>query len=132
MLKTRLAAMGLAAALIAGPAAAGVIEDGRLPDGTYECSMYNGSSSQLFGNIAIRGLTFQGPAYDNNFQGGPYRYQLSGKVVLWGGPMMGLTEGGNRVAATVITNNDPATAAFDITVMSSADNAYTINCSRAG
>ena len=128
MNRTIIGALALGILSVQG-AAAGVIENKRLPDGIYECSMYTGSLV-IMGNIRIAGMTFQGPAYDNKFEGGPYPYQMSGKVVLWKGPMGGLSSGGNRVAATVITNNDPAKAAFDVTVMSAPGNAHTVNCSR--
>ena len=123
--------LGALALIVLGlqTASAGVIENKRLPDGIYECSMYTGSLV-IMGNIRIAGMTFQGPAFDNKFEGGPYPYQMSGKVVLWKGPMGGLSSGGNKVAATVMTNNNPAKAAFDITVISQAGNAHTINCSR--
>ncbi|MEI9888305.1 MAG: hypothetical protein WDN08_17760 [Rhizomicrobium sp.] len=116
--------------LVAQASSAGVVENKRLPDATFECSMWSGSFPMIMGNIRIKGLTFQGPAFDNKFEGGPYPYAMSGKVVLWKGPLGGLSSGGNRVAATVVTNNDPAKAAFDITVMSASGNAHSVNCSR--
>lgn len=108
---------------------AGIIENKRLPDGIYECSMYTGSMSMIMGNIRIKSMTFQGPAFDNKFEGGPYPYVMSGKVVLWKGPMGGFTSGGNTIGATVLTTNDPAHAAFMITVMSKPGNAHSIECS---
>ncbi|HEY0301837.1 MAG TPA: hypothetical protein VGC36_10910 [Rhizomicrobium sp.] len=116
--------------LIAQSSFAGVIENKRLPDANYQCSMWSGTFPMIMGDIRIRGLTFQGPAFDNKFQGGPYPYVLSGKVVLWKGPLGGLSSGGNQVGSTVVTNNDPAKAAFDIIVMTKGGNTQSVNCSR--
>ena len=109
-------------------ALAGVVESGRLPDGTYECTMLSGSMVMSMGNIRIKGLTYQGLAFDNKFDAS-YPYAMSSKVVLWKGPLGGLSSGGNSVISKVITENDPAKASFNIVVQTSSGNHDDVSCS---
>ena len=120
----------VAACAMGLPASAGIVEDKRLPDGIYECSMFSGTMAMLMGNIRIAGMTYQGPAFDNKFEIRPSPYKMSGKVIFWKGSLGGLSTGGNSVASTVLTSNDPAHPSFDIVVMSSAGHPHTVSCSR--
>lgn len=109
-------------------ALAGVVENGRLPDGTYECTMLSGSMVMSMGNISIKGLTYQGPAFDNKYEA-TYPYAMSSKVVLWKGPLGGLSSGGNSVVSTVVTENDPGKASFNFVIQTSSGNHEDVSCS---
>jgi hypothetical protein len=89
---------------------------GKLPGGFYECSSFSGGMMIGFGEIHIEGNTYRGPAYDHNFEG-DYEYELTPEgVVLWKGPMGGLSSDGNSVASTVLSSDKKESAAFTILV----------------
>jgi hypothetical protein len=101
---------------------------GSLPDGAYRCQMYSGSMIMHLGDIAIRGNTYQGPAYDGKFAG-TYAYRLNDSGTIdWGGPMGGFDSGGNRVVSTVFKRNG-AEPAFDVTIQLKSGNFSTVSCS---
>jgi len=54
---------------------------------------------------------------------------MSSKVVLWKGPLGGLSSGGNSVISTVITENDPTKASFNFVVQTSSGNHEDVSCS---
>ncbi|MBC8037929.1 MAG: hypothetical protein H7X89_12010 [Rhizobiales bacterium] len=122
----------MATALLAGTAAFASAEyhtSGKLPDGFYECAMISGGMLISFGEIQIEGNIYRGPAYDGNFEG-DYNYELMSEgVVLWKGPMGGLSTDGNSVASTVLSSDKKDSAGFIIMVKTSRGNFQQISCS---
>jgi hypothetical protein len=99
-----------------------------MTDGVYGCTMYSGSTNMLMGEIRIRGMSYQGPGDDGKFEDHPYPYRMSGKVIIWGGPMGGWSSGGNRVGSTTVFNNDPRDPSFKVIVITAGNNADEIDC----
>lgn len=113
----------------AAPAFAEFHQSGKLPDGFYECSSYSGGMMIGFGEIQIEGNIYRGPAYDHNFEG-DYEYELTPEgVVLWKGPMGGLSSDGNSVASTVLSSDKTDSAGFIIMVKTKRGNFQQIGCS---
>lgn len=99
-----------------------------LPDGTYRCQMYSGSMMMHLGDIAIAGNSYQGPAWDGNYEG-THEYELTDAgTINWGGPMGGFDSGGNTIVSTVLTL-DGNRQAFDITMQLESGNFSTVSCS---
>jgi len=119
------------ALVIAGTLAASAEfhHSGKLPDGFYDCSSFSGGMIIGFGEIEIDGNTYRGPAYDQNFEG-DYEYELTSEgVVLWKGPMGGLSSDGNSIASTVLSSDKAASAGFTILVKTKRENFQQIGCS---
>lgn len=114
-------------ALIALLAASGPIQAAGLPDAVYRCQLYSGSMMMHLGDIEIAGTQYRGPAHDGNFEGWhPLQVTESGNII-WGGPLGGLSSGGNSVRDTVLTLDGTATA-FDVTVQLPNGNLSTVSC----
>jgi hypothetical protein len=102
---------------------------GKLPDGTYGCSIYSGGMFIGMGDIEITGNTYRGPAYDGKYEGS-YDYEIGDKgVIFWRGPLGGFTADGHTVVSTVLTSDKIAKASFDVTVETPRETFHTINCS---
>ncbi len=112
----------LSSALAVAPAFAQAYE---MPDGDYRCSI----GSFVLGVIKLENGTYQGPAHDENYEGAyPFEVTDSG-TINWGGPLGGMSSGGNKVMGTVIVRDGDALA-FDITIQNSRGNFQTISCMR--
>ena len=99
-----------------------------LPDGVYRCQMYSGSMMMHLGDIAIAGNSYQGPAYDGQYEGS-YTYERTKKgTINWGGPLGGFDLDGNTVVATVVTGSGD-TIGFDVTIELESGNFSTVSCS---
>ncbi|MBL6852160.1 MAG: hypothetical protein ISS15_13140 [Alphaproteobacteria bacterium] len=98
---------------------------GGLPDGKYVCTL----GLQSIGNITIDGGRYAGPASESDTLEF-YPYDVEGKVVIWKGPMGGLSSGGNSVASTVIDRNDAQEATFHMQIQTSGGNFTTVSCTR--
>lgn len=123
--------MRIVAAIIAGAVALGVVPSfaAALPDATYRCEMYSGTMIMHLGDIAISGNTYQGPAWDGNYEG-TYDYELTeGGTINWGGPMGGFSSGGNTIVSTALVRNGEDLA-FDITMQLESGNFSTVSCFR--
>ncbi len=99
---------------------------GGLPDGTYQCTM---GLSALMGNITIEGGRYSGPDSESDAHEF-YPYDVEGKVVLWKGPLGGLSSGGNSVASTVIDRNEANETTFHVVVQTSGGNFTNVYCTR--
>ncbi len=100
-----------------------------LPDGVYRCSMYSGSMLMHLGDIEISGDSYQGPAYDGDYEGA-YDYEVTdGGTINWGGPMGGFDSGGNEVVSTVLKRNGDDIA-FDVMIQLESGNFSTVSCAR--
>jgi hypothetical protein len=112
--------LGVSLAAIAGDAMAGTLQDG-----DYGC--YVGNS--FLGTIQISGNVYRGPAFDGRYEG-DYSYTVSDQGTIdWGGPLGGISSGGNKVASTVLTDAGNGRHGFDITIQNSESNFQSINCS---
>ena len=99
-----------------------------LPDGVYRCQMYSGTMMMHLGDIAIAGNSYQGPAYDGQYEGS-YTYERTKKgTINWGGPLGGFDLDGNTVVATVVTGSGD-TIGFDVTIELESGNFSTVSCS---
>lgn len=108
--------------LAAVPASAAAYE---MPDGDYRCSI----GSFVLGVIKLENGSYQGPAHDGNYEGAyPFEVTESGTID-WGGPLGGMSSGGNKVLGTVIVRDGDALA-FDITLQNSRGNFQTVSCMR--
>lgn len=95
-----------------------------LADGTYRCTI----GSYHLGNIEIGGGMYQGPAFDGNYEGSyPLEVTESG-TINWGGPLGGISSGGNTVVATVLKDAGGGTVGFDIQIQNASGNFQTISC----
>ena len=120
----RLKLLGLIAAtsIFAGPAAAAA-----LPDGPYTCNLLSGSMLMNLGSIRISGNSYEGPAYDGNYEG-QYDYELTdGGTVNWGGPMGGFEGDGQKIVATVTTDAGNGQIGFDVTIQMPSGNFTTVS-----
>jgi hypothetical protein len=98
---------------------------GGLPDGVYQCTM----GTALMGNITIDGGRYSGPASESDAPDF-HPYDVEGKVVLWKGPLGGLSSGGNSVASTIIDRNDAQEVTFHVVVHTSGGNFTDVSCTR--
>ena len=107
----------------ASPALAG----GALPDGTYECTM----DAYIAGDIEIVGNTYRGPAFDKNYEGGPYEFTVdASNNVIWHGPVGGYTEPGFQLIGTRLTKDDAGNVGFQMEVrQDGSDNIHFVTCS---
>lgn len=99
-----------------------------LPDGTYYCAMDSGSMLMHLGDIEISGNSYQGPAYDGNYEG---RYPMevtSDNTINWGGPLGGFEGDGMEVVSSVL-KRDGTDIAFDIMIAMPSGNYSTVSCS---
>lgn len=102
----------------AGHAAAADIEDG-----SFTCYLGN----MVLGQIELDAGMFRGPAFDGKFEGAyPFEVTASG-TINWGGPLGGLSSGGNTVVSTVLKKAGDQVG-FDITIQNSRGNFQTISC----
>jgi hypothetical protein len=100
-----------------------------LADGTYRCELYSGTMIMHLGVIEISGDSYQGPAFDGNYEG-VYPFEVTASnTINWGGPMGGFDTGGNKVVSTVLTRNG-SDIAFDVMVQLESGNFSTISCYR--
>jgi hypothetical protein len=98
-----------------------------LPDGVYYCAMYSGTMLMHLGDIAISGNTYQGPAYDGNYEGS-YTYEVTdGGTINWAGPLGGFDLDGNTVVSTVL-KADGNNVAFDVMIQLESGNFSTVSC----
>lgn len=112
-------AMGL---LIALSASASAVE---LPDGNYECWL----SNMMLGVIQIEGDTYRGPAFDGNYEG-DHTFELTDAgTINWGGPLGGMSTGGNTVTSTVLKDAGGGRVGFDVQIQNARGNFQTISCS---
>ena len=95
-----------------------------LADGAYVCTL----SSYMIGVIEVDGNVYRGPAFDGNYEG-DYAFEVVDNVILWGGPLGGLSSGGNRIVSTVLKNAGGGRVGFDITIQNERGNFQTISCS---
>lgn len=104
---------------------AGHAHAAELAQGTYRCTI----GSYHLGNIEIGAGTYQGPAFDGNYEGAyPLEVTESG-TINWGGPLGGISSGGNTVVATVLKDAGGGTVGFDIQIQNASGNFQTISCS---
>lgn len=97
-----------------------------LPNGVYGC--YIGGNAFL-GAIEIAGNVYRGPAFDGQYEG-DYPFEVTdGGTINWGGPLGGISSGGNQVVSTVLTNAGNNNTGFDITIQNPEGNFQTISCS---
>lgn len=95
-----------------------------LPNGTYVCMLGNAN----LGSIEIADSIYRGPAYDGQYEG-DYPYEVTDQgTINWGGPLGGLSTGGNQVASTVVTDMGGGRYGFDVTIQNSSGNFQTISC----
>jgi hypothetical protein len=98
---------------------------GTLDDGDYGC--YIGNS--FLGAIQIAGNVYRGPAFDGKYEG-DYSYSVSDQGTIdWGGPLGGISSGGNKIASTVLTDAGNGRHGYDITIQNSEGNFQSISCS---
>ncbi|QDZ02740.1 hypothetical protein FQ775_21515 [Nitratireductor mangrovi] len=95
-----------------------------LSDGAYVCTL----SSYMIGVIEIDGDVYRGPAFDGEYEG-DYPFTVADNVILWQGPLGGLSSGGNRVVSTVLKKAVGGSIGFDITIQNERGNFQTISCS---
>lgn len=94
-----------------------------LAEGDYQCTI----SRAYLGDIRIAGSTYSGPAYDEAF-GESYPFTLSDDgVILWGGPLGGISEAG-KIVSTVLKNAGGGQIGFDVTIQNDSGNFQTISC----
>ena len=107
----------------ASPALAG----GALPDGTYECTM----DAYIAGDMEIVGNTYRGPAFDRNYEGGPYEFVVdASNNIIWHGPVGGYTEPGFQLIGTRLTKDDAGNIGFQMEVrQDGSDNIHFVTCS---
>ncbi|MDB5523038.1 MAG: hypothetical protein JWM58_801 [Rhizobium sp.] len=104
---------------------AGNVYAAELPDGLYDCSI----SSFRLGQIEISQGVYRGPAHDRNFEGDyPFEVTESG-TINWGGPLGGISTGGNKVVSTEIKDAGGGRVGFDIMIQNERGNFQTISCS---
>ena len=114
-----LTAMALAA--LAAPALGA-----ELADGTYRCTL--GINAHM-GDMEISGNSFRGPAYDGDY-GDAYPLEVTqAGTINWGGPLGGLSSGGNTVVATVLRDAGGGRVGYDITIQLESGNFSTVSCS---
>lgn len=106
---------------VLSPALPGLAAEG-LPDGEYACMI----GSAMLGQIRIAGDVYAGPAYDGAYEA-EYPFTLENGVILWGGPLGGISEAG-EVVSTVIGNAGGGQVGFDITIKNDRGNFQTISC----
>lgn len=112
-------ALAVAIAAIAGNAVAGTLQDG-----DYGCTIDN----SFLGTIQIAGKVYRGPAFDGKYEG-DYSYSVSDQGTIdWGGPLGGISAGGNKIASTVLTDAGNGRHGFDITIQNSEGNFQSISC----
>jgi hypothetical protein len=113
----------VAAALV--PAAFALPASGAgLQDGIFDC--YIGTA--FLGNIKIENGTFAGPAFDGNYEGS-YPVEVTGAgTINWGGPLGGMSSGGNTVVASVLKDRGHGRIGFDITLQNGQGNFQSVGC----
>lgn len=115
--------LALASLGSASPALAG----GALPDGTYECTM----DAYIAGDMEIVGSTYRGPAFDRNYESGPYEFTVDASSnIIWRGPVGGYTEPGFQLIGTRLTKDDAGNIGFQMEVrQDGSDNIHFVTCS---
>lgn len=117
--------LGLLAA-IALMGMAGQALAAELADGTYRCTL--GMNAHM-GDIEIENGMFRGPAYDGEY-GEAYPIEVTeAGTINWGGPLGGLSSGGNTVVSTVLKDAGGGRVGFDITIQLESGNFSTVSCS---
>jgi hypothetical protein len=95
-----------------------------LQDGIFDC--YIGST--FLGNIRIENGTFAGPAFDGDYEGSYPLEVTGGGTINWGGPLGGMSSGGNTVVATVLKDRGGGRIGFDITLQNGQGNFQSVGC----
>jgi hypothetical protein len=108
-------------ALCATPALAA----GKLPDGTYDCTLDNG---YIAGSIEIDGMTYKGPAFDGNYEGA-YPFEVGDDYGLFlKGPVGGYTDPGYQfIGALVVKNGDEPAIELHVK-QDGSDNVHFVTC----
>ncbi|HEV7251797.1 MAG TPA: hypothetical protein VGN97_01660 [Mesorhizobium sp.] len=114
----------LAALALVGMAGQGLAA--QLEDGTYRCTL--GMNAHM-GDIEISDGAFRGPAYDGDY-GEAYPLEVTDAgTINWGGPLGGLSSGGNTVVSTVLKDAGGGRVGFDIMIQLESGNFSTVSCS---
>ena len=114
-------------ALLSFASATSALAGGALPDGTYECTM----NSYIAGDMEIVGNTYRGPAFDRNYEGGPYEFDVDSSTnIIWHGPVGGYTDPGFQLIGTRLTKDDGGNIGFQMEVrQDGSDNIHFVTCS---
>ena len=79
-------------------------------------------------DIEINGDTYQGPAWDGNYEG-RYPFEVTdSNTINWGGPLGGFEGDGMEVVSTVL-KRDGTDIAFDVMIAMPSGNYSTVSCS---
>ena len=102
-----------------------VFAAGKLPDGTYDCTLDNG---YIAGSIEIDGATYKGPAFDGNYEGA-YPFAVGDDYGLFlKGPVGGYTDPGYQfIGALVVKNGDEPAIELHVK-QDGSDNVHFVTC----
>lgn len=81
------------------------------------------------GHIRIEGEQYRGPSNDNDADTA-YPFEITeGGTINWGGPLGGLSSGGNTVVSSVIKDAGGGAVGFDVIVQTETGSFHTVSCS---
>lgn len=122
-MRLKLLAVVAASSLIAVPASAAA-----LPDGTYTCNLLSGTMLMHLGSIRITGNSYEGPAYDGNYEG-QYGYEMTDAgTIHWGGPMGGFEGDGQTIVSSVMADAGNNQVGFDVIIRMPSGNFTAVSC----